>query len=75
MSETNTYKFLPSGPMSPNPCAVLHLETGNIIPLDPSNRHYQEYQVWLAAGNVTLPADASPNDACAISPAPTEGTV
>ena len=27
------------------------------IPFAPGNRHYQEYQDWLAAGNEPLPAD------------------
>ena len=28
------------------------------IPLDPSNRHYQEYLEWVAEGNTPLPADS-----------------
>ena len=27
------------------------------IPLDPNNRHYQEYLEWVEEGNTPLPAD------------------
>lgn len=27
------------------------------IPFDPNNTDYQQYQLWLAAGNTPLPAD------------------
>ena len=27
------------------------------VPLDPANRHYQEYLKWVAEGNQPLPAD------------------
>jgi len=30
------------------------------IPADPGNRDWREYQAWLAAGNVPLPADPPP---------------
>jgi hypothetical protein len=46
-----------------NPCSlkivsVLNLETGDLIPFDETNRHYQEYQAWLAEGNEPLQPDA-----------------
>jgi hypothetical protein len=30
---------------------VLHIPTGRSIPDAPNNRHWQQYQAWLAAGN------------------------
>jgi hypothetical protein len=36
---------------------VYHRSTGRSIPPDPKNRHWQEYQRWLAAGNTPEPAD------------------
>jgi hypothetical protein len=44
------YKLLRDG-------GVYHRPTGRHIPADPANRHWQEYQRWLAAGNVPEPAD------------------
>ena len=49
-----------------NPCnlkasSVINLETGDLIPFDEGNRHYQEYLRWLAEGNEPLPAD-TPNE-------------
>jgi hypothetical protein len=38
------YKLLDSG-------GVYHVASGRHIPPDPANRHWQEYQRWLAAGN------------------------
>jgi len=29
----------------------------SVIPINPENRHYQEYLEWLAEGNEPLPAD------------------
>jgi hypothetical protein len=38
------YKLLDSG-------GVYHVPSGRHIPDAPGNRHWQEYQRWLAAGN------------------------
>jgi hypothetical protein len=46
---------------------VYHVPTGRSIPPDPANRHWQEYQRWLAAGNTPEPADPEPET----SPLPT----
>jgi hypothetical protein len=43
------YKLLENG--------VLRLSDNASIPNDPGNRHWQEYQTWLAAGNTPDPAD------------------
>jgi hypothetical protein len=43
------YKLLENG--------VLRLSDGASIPADPGNRHWQEYQAWLALGNEPEPAD------------------
>jgi hypothetical protein len=45
---------------------VLDTETGAHIPNAEGNRHWQEYQEWLAAGNTPDPADPPP-------PEPTPG--
>lgn len=34
-----------------------------LIPADPDNRDWQEYQEWLTAGNTPLPADPEPDPA------------
>jgi hypothetical protein len=38
------YKLLPDG-------GVYHVPSGRSIPDAPNNRHWQQYQAWLAAGN------------------------
>jgi len=43
------YKFTEDG--------VQRLEDGAFIPTDPLNPDWIEYQAWLTAGNVPLPAD------------------
>lgn len=37
--------------------AVIQIETGKTVPLDPANTDYQEYLKWLAEGNTPEPAD------------------
>jgi hypothetical protein len=54
------YKLLDSG-------GVYHRPSGMSIPPDPANRHWQEYQRWLAAGNAPDPEPAEPEP----SPLPT----
>lgn len=39
---------------------VLRLEDNAVIPADPQNRHWQEYQVWLAEGNTPEPSGTEP---------------
>lgn len=34
--------------------AILDRETGRQIPKEPRNRHYQEFQEWVAAGNTAV---------------------
>lgn len=46
------YRLAPEG--------VTDTETGASIPHDKGNRHWQEYQDWLAAGNTPDPADVPP---------------
>lgn len=47
------YKLLKSG-----------IRLGDLmIPADPDNRDWQEYQEWLAEGNTPLPADPEPDPA------------
>jgi hypothetical protein len=37
---------------------VYKLSESLFIPMDESNRHYQEYLKWLAEGNTPEPADS-----------------
>jgi hypothetical protein len=46
------YKLTESG--------VLDTETGAHIPNNEGNRHWREYQEWLAEGNTPDPADPPP---------------
>jgi hypothetical protein len=39
---------------------VYHRPTRRSIPDAPGNRHWEEYQNWLAAGNTPEPADPEP---------------
>ena len=41
---------------------VRRLSDGAIIPPDPDNTDWQEYQKWLAEGNTPLAADTPPPD-------------
>ena len=47
-----SYKLLKQG--------VFRLTDKACIPPDPANTDWQEYQKWLAAGNLPLPADPDP---------------
>jgi hypothetical protein len=47
---------------------VYHRPTKRSIPEDMRNRHWQEYQRWLAAGNTPLPAPEEPTPAPATLP-------
>jgi hypothetical protein len=47
------YKLLDGG-------GIYHRPTKRSIPDDPANRHWQEYQRWLAAGNTPEPAEPEP---------------
>ena len=47
------------GPMGPSE-NILRLSDKATIPPDPANSDWQEYQKWLAEGNVPLAADAVP---------------
>jgi hypothetical protein len=39
---------------------ILNTQTGAFVPVDPGNRDYQAYEVWLAAGNLPDPAPGNP---------------
>lgn len=36
---------------------IIRLPDNSLIPLEPTNRHYQEYLDWLNQGNTPEPAD------------------
>lgn len=38
-------------------CSVTRLADGLSIPLNPENRHYEEYLAWVAEGNTAEAAD------------------
>jgi len=38
--------------------SVIRLSDGARIPFDPENTDYQQYILWIAAGNIPLPADS-----------------
>lgn len=50
-----------------NTVFVIRLSDGASIPEDPSNRDYQEFARWVAAGNTPLPADPEPRKAIEVS--------
>jgi hypothetical protein len=39
---------------------ILRLSDGGLIPADPGNRDWADYQTWLAAGNTPEPAPPAP---------------
>lgn len=51
-SDVADYQLKPNG--------VFHRPTGHHIPPDDANIHWQEYQVWLTAGNTPDPSDPPP---------------
>ena len=51
-----TYRLLEVTEQTITP-GVLRIEDGLGIPMNPENRHYQEYLEWRAEGNTPLPAD------------------
>lgn len=56
---TSTYKLLPK--VDGLPVSVLRItDVEVIIPFDPLNTDYQEYEAWLSAGNLPEPADPLP---------------
>jgi len=46
-------------------------EDGAFIPFDPDNRHYKEYQKWLAEGNQPNPPPSIPEPPIVDVPPPT----
>lgn len=38
-------------------CSVTRLADGLSIPINPENRHYEEYLEWVAEGNTPDPAE------------------
>lgn len=55
------YKYvLNFGKTVPQNDCIMRVSDGAIIPFDPANRDYQEYQKWIVAGNVPLPASPQP---------------
>ena len=50
------YKLCPDTLLGKSSC-VIRTTDGACIPFDPDNVDFQQYQKWLDAGNVPLPAD------------------
>ena len=38
---------------------VVNLDNGYVIPFDPDNQDFVQYQKWLSEGNTPIPADES----------------
>jgi hypothetical protein len=55
------YKLCPDHPRMGIANSVIRTTDGAIIPFDPANRDFQEYQEWIALGNQPLPADEQPS--------------
>lgn len=51
------YQLYLEGPEQVLADGVMRLPDMALIPNNPDNRDWVEYQAWLAAGNVPLPAD------------------
>lgn len=57
------YRFLrnvdtpdPNYPDIVLPATLQNIETGGVFRLDPLNRDYQDYLLWVAEGNTATPA-------------------
>jgi hypothetical protein len=53
------YFKTPNGQNADN--AIQRISDNAMIPFDPDNTDYQQYQKWVAEGNTPLPADEGVN--------------
>ena len=51
------YKLAPVLFKDDKPKMVMRISDNTFIPMNPDNQDFVEYQKWLDAGNVPLPAD------------------